>query len=74
MRNKRKGAFRYFRVIQYDKNKLTNDEGWCNVLVLSGFEIYGELVEKVKVQVEEQEFAFKSHGDDNGLCLDLNFA
>jgi len=39
-----KQEFRYFRVIQTGPNATLNDKDWEHIFVVSGFEIYGQLI------------------------------
>jgi hypothetical protein len=37
------GAFRFLRIVQHGPSKAANLPDWVNVLVLTGFEVYGSL-------------------------------
>lgn len=46
-------GYRFLRVIQTGPNSFTStgdDDAWSNVLVASGFEVYGDIIEQAKLQ------------------------
>jgi len=43
-------TYRYFRVIQTGPNKLALNEGWKDVFVAGGFELFGDLIEYVNAE------------------------
>eukprot|EP01118_Nematostelium_gracile_P016121 TRINITY_DN6606_c0_g1_i1.p1 TRINITY_DN6606_c0_g1~~TRINITY_DN6606_c0_g1_i1.p1 ORF type:complete len:426 (-),score=90.71 TRINITY_DN6606_c0_g1_i1:15-1292(-) len=70
-------SYRIFRIIQTGKNKYQVEKGlkdsWSDVLVASGFELYGTLYEKPKrkKQVKERLFEYKHDLDRNGVIFGL---
>jgi hypothetical protein len=51
------GAFRYLRIVQHGPNKGTNLPDWVNVLVLTGFEVFGSLYTTLKSTYHETPYA-----------------
>lgn len=59
--------YRFFRIIQIGKNKYQlppneQKDRWSDVLVVSGFELYGSLMEKRKKKnPKERKFQYNHH-------------